>query len=91
MKALGLIGDSSPVDLLVELIPIRPLRTFAMEALAKVKDCRALHPYADLFERLKTHRDGLVSYNAGMIVDKLNAMAAASAGGEGKEGEQRNE
>ncbi len=91
VKALGLIGDSSPVDLLVELIPIRPLRTFAMEALAKVKDCGTLRPYADLFERLKTDRDGLVSYNAGMIVDKLNAMAAASVGGTGEEGEEHDE
>ncbi len=86
VKALGLIGEASPVDLLVELIPIRPLRTVAIEALAKVKDCEALRPYADLFERLKTDRDGLVSYNAGMIVDKLNAMAAATVVGNGEEG-----
>jgi hypothetical protein len=73
---LGLIGDARPVDLLVELIPIRPLRIFAVEALAKIKDSETLRPYADLFERLKTDRDGLVSYNSGVIVDKLNAMAA---------------
>ncbi|HJU04075.1 MAG TPA: HEAT repeat domain-containing protein [Nitrospiraceae bacterium] len=78
-KSLGLIGDARPVDLLVELIPIRPLRIFAVEALAKVKDTEKLRPYAELFERLKTDRDGIVSYNAGMIVDKLNAMAAQSA------------
>jgi HEAT repeat protein len=80
-KSLGLIGDARPVDLLVELIPIRPLRIFAVEALAKVKDSEKLRPYAELFERLKTDRDGIVSYNAGMIVDKLNAMAAQSAEG----------
>ena len=91
MKALGLVGDARPVELLVEMVPIRPLRTFAMEALAKVKDCGALRPYAELFERLKTDRDGLVSYNAGMVVDKLNAMTAASAGGVGEEGEERDE
>lgn len=79
VKALGLIGDSRPVDLLVEQIPIRPLRVFSVEALAKVKDCTALAQYKELFERLKTDRDGLVSYSAGVIVDKLDAMAATSA------------
>lgn len=76
LKALGLIGDARPVDLYVELIPIRPLRVFAVEALAKVKDAERLRPYADLFERLQTDRDGLISYNAGVIVNKLQAMAA---------------
>lgn len=75
VKALGLIGDARPVDLLVELIPIRPLRIFAVEALAKVKDAEKLRPYADLFERLKTDRDGLIAYNSNVIVDKLKAMA----------------
>lgn len=75
VKALGLIGDARPIDLLVELIPIRPLRVFAVEALAKIKDAEKLRPYADLFERLKTDRDGLVAYNSGVIVDKLRAMA----------------
>ena len=79
VKSLGLIGDSRPVDLLVELIPIRPLRIFAIEALAKVKDAELLRPYAELFERLKTDRDGLVSYNSTVIVDKLNAMAMQAA------------
>jgi len=76
VKGLGLIGDARPVDLLVELIPIRPLRVFAIEALAKVKDAERLRPYAELFERLKTDRDGLVSYNSGVIINKLAAMAA---------------
>lgn len=76
IKALGLIGDSRPVELLVEAIPIRPLRVFAVEALAKVKDAEALRPYADLFAKLKTDRDGLVAYNSGVIVDKLAALAA---------------
>ena len=78
IKALGLIGDSRPVDLLVEQIPIRPLRIFAIEALAKVKDAEKLQPYADLFEKLKTDRDGLVSYNSGVIVEKLQAMSASA-------------
>ena len=88
IKALGLIGDSRPVDLLVEQIPIRPLRIFAIEALAKVKDAGKLKPYADLFEKLKTDRDGLVSYNSGVIVDKLQAMSASAdaAWKEGPEG-----
>jgi HEAT repeat protein len=79
IKALGLIGDQRPVDLLINAIPIRPLRTLAMEALAKIKDVEVLRPYTDLFERLKTDRDGLVSYNAGMIVDKL-AVAVVHQG-----------
>jgi HEAT repeat protein len=74
LKALGLIGDARPLDLYIEAIPIRPLRVFAMEALAKIKDVETLRPYHDLFERLKTDRDGLVAYNAGMIVDKLAAL-----------------
>ena len=41
----------------------------------KIKDVEVLRPYQDLFEQLKTDRDGLVSYNAGMIVDKLQAAA----------------
>lgn len=75
LKALGLIGDARPIELYIEAIPIRPLRVLAMEALAKVKDVEALRPYRDLFEQLKTDRDGLVSYNAGMIVNKLAALA----------------
>ena len=91
VKALGLIGDSRPVDLLVEQIPIRPLRVFSVEALAKVKDCTTLAQYKDLFERLKTDRDGLVSYSAGVIVDKLAAMAATSADTGMQEGQERHE
>ncbi|MEW6543701.1 MAG: HEAT repeat domain-containing protein [Nitrospirota bacterium] len=74
LKSLGLIGDPRPVDLYIEAIPIRPLRVYAMEALAKVKDVEVLRPHADLFAQLKTDRDGLVAYNAGMIVDKLEAL-----------------
>lgn len=90
LKALGLIGDSRPLELYVEAIPIRPLRVFAMEALAKIKDVETLRPYQDLFERLKTDRDGLVSYNAGMIVDKLAAIAmqAEVQAGESGQAEQ---
>lgn len=79
VKALGLIGDARPVDILVQAIPIRPLRVHAVEALAKVKDVERLKPYAELFAQLKTDRDGLVAYNAGLIVDKLKAMAAQAA------------
>lgn len=94
LKSLGLLGDARPVQLFIEAIPIRPLRTLAMEALAKVKDVEVLRPYQDLFERLKTDRDGLVSYNAGMIVDKLQAavMQAEQAGaGAGHKGEDEDE
>jgi HEAT repeat protein len=79
LKSLGLIGDARPVELYVEAIPIRPLRVFAMEALAKIKDVEVLRPHVELFERLKTDRDGLVAYNSGLIVDKLNALAEAHA------------
>ena len=75
-KSLGLIGDASPVDLLIEMIPIRPLRVLAVEALEKVKDVEVLRPYTDLFEKLKTDRDGLVAYNSGVILTKLEAAAA---------------
>ena len=92
LKSLGLIGDARPVQLFIDAIPIRPLRTLAMEALAKVKDVEVMRPYADLFEQLKTDRDGLVSYNAGMIADKLQAAAmqaeqAGAAAGSKGEGE----
>lgn len=79
IKSLGLIGDARPVSLYIESIPIRPLRVFAMEALAKIKEVEVLRPQAELFERLKQDRDGLVSYNAGLIVDKLAALAEAQA------------
>jgi HEAT repeat protein len=73
IKSLGLVGDARPVALYVDALMVRPLRIYAMEALAKVKNVETLRPYADMFEQLKTDRDGLVSYNAGVIVDKLAA------------------
>jgi HEAT repeat protein len=76
LKSLGLIGDSRPVELYIEVIPIRPLRILAVEALEKVKDVEVLRPHAELFARLKTDRDGLISYNSGVILDKLEAAAA---------------
>ena len=82
LKSLGLIGDARPVDLYLDAIPIRPLRIFAMEALAKVKNVEVLGPHVKFFEGLKNDRDGLVSYNAGVIVDKLKALAV-QAGEEG--------
>jgi len=74
IKSLGLIGDPRPARLYIEAIPIRPLRVFAMEALAKVKDVEVLRPQAELFEKLRTDRDGIVAYSAGLIADKLAAM-----------------
>jgi hypothetical protein len=79
LKSLGLIGDARPVELYIEAIPIRPLRVYAMEALAKVKDVGVLRPHRDLFERLRTDRDGLVAYNAGLIADKLAALDGEQA------------
>ncbi len=76
LKSLGLIGDSRPIELYIEVIPIRPLRILAVEALEKVKDVEVLRPHAELFARLKNDRDGLISYNSGVILDKLEAAAA---------------
>ena len=87
-KALGLIGDARPTQLYLEAIPIRPLRVYAMEALAKIKDVEVLRPHKALFDRLRTDRDGLVAYNAGLIADKLEALDGAhTASQEGHENE----
>jgi hypothetical protein len=80
MKSLGLIGDARPAQLYIEAIPIRPLRVYAMEALAKVKDVDVLRPHKELFDRLRTDRDGLVAYNAGLIADKLEALDGTPVG-----------
>jgi HEAT repeat protein len=82
LKSLGLIGDARPTPLYLEAIPIRPLRVYAMEALAKIKDVEVLRPHKDLFDRLRTDRDGLVAYNAGLIADKLEALSGAHAAGQ---------
>ena len=89
VKSLGLIGDARPVQLYIESIPIRPLRVYAMEALAKVKDVNVLRPYKELFERLRTDRDGLVAYNSGLIADKLEALDGTPVGSqEGQDGHE---
>jgi HEAT repeat protein len=89
IKALGLIGDARPTRLYLEAIPIRPLRVYAMEALAKIKDVEVLRPHKDLFDRLRADRDGLVAYNAGLIADKLEALAGMEA--HAQEGTQAHE
>jgi HEAT repeat protein len=76
IKALGLIGDARPTQLYLDALPIRPLRVYAMEALAKIKDVGILRTHKELFDQLKTDRDGLVAYNAGLIADKLDAITA---------------
>ena len=48
----------------------------AVEALEKIKDIEALRPHAELFKKMKNDRDGLISYNSGIILDKLEASAA---------------
>jgi HEAT repeat protein len=75
-KSLGLLGDSRPIDLLIEMIPIRPLRVLAVEALEKIKDVEVLRPHVEIFKKMKTDRDGLVAYNSGIILDKLEAANA---------------
>ncbi|MEK7869306.1 MAG: HEAT repeat domain-containing protein, partial [Nitrospirota bacterium] len=82
IKALGLIGDARPTQLYLEAIPIRPLRVYAMEALAKIKDVEVLRPHKELFDRLRTDRDGLVAYNAGLIADKLEALGGTDVTGQ---------
>ena len=79
IKSLGLIGDARPTRLYLDAIPIRPLRVYAMEALAKIKEAEVLRPHKELFDRLRTDRDGLVAYNAGMIADKLEAITSAES------------
>ena len=79
VKALGLIGDARPTQLYLEALAIRPLRVYAIEALAKIKDVEVLRSNKELFDRLRTDRDGLVAYNAGLIADKLEAMNATDA------------
>jgi len=89
VKALGLIGDARPVGLLVEVFPIRPLRVYAIEALASVKDVEVLRPYEELFKELQTSRDGLISYHSGGILSKLAAAAqeapSAEEGGQAED------
>jgi hypothetical protein len=54
-----------------------------MEALAKVKDVDVLRPYKELFDRLRSDRDGLVAYNSGLIADKLEALDGTHVGSQG--------
>ncbi|MCC2640210.1 MAG: uncharacterized protein K0S45_623 [Nitrospira sp.] len=82
VKSLGLIGDPRPAQLYIEAIPIRPLRVMAIEALAKVKDVEVLRPYNELFNRLRSDRDGIVSYSAGLIADKLAALESVQPVGQ---------
>ena len=48
-----------------------------------------LRPHKDLFDRLRGDRDGLVAYNAGLIADKLDALAGAAL--HAQEGTDRHE
>ncbi|GMV50345.1 MAG: HEAT repeat protein [Nitrospira sp. OLB3] len=82
LKSLGLIGDPRPAQLYIEAIPIRPLRVIAIESLAKIKDVEVLRPHSELFNRLRTDRDGIVSYSAGLIADKLAALEGAQPVGQ---------
>jgi hypothetical protein len=85
-----LIGDDRPVTLYVDALMVRPLRVYAMEALAKVKNVEGLRPYLEMFEQLKTDRDGLVSYNAGVIADKLAAAQMQAEAEEANAGHDEN-
>jgi HEAT repeat protein len=87
VKSLGLIGDPRPAQLYIEAIPIRPLRVMAIEALAKIKDVEVLRPYNELFNRLRSDRDGIVSYSAGLIADKLAALEGEQPVGQEESGD----
>ena len=72
-RALGLTVRDE-YDLIVTDIRMEGMD--GLEALEKVKDIEVLRPHAELFKQLKNDRDGLISYNSGVILDKLEAAAA---------------
>jgi len=76
IKALGEFGDSRSVDVLVAAVEDRTTRLAATEALSKIKDVQVLLPHLDLIQRMKTDRDGLVSYLGGLMMEKLEKLKA---------------
>ena len=80
IKALGQFGDARAIDMLVEAIKDPTTRLAATEAMSKIKDITVLVPHLDLIQRMKTDRDGLVSYHGGLMLDKLEKLLAEQGG-----------
>lgn len=80
IKALGEFGDARAIDMLVEAIKDPTTRLAATEAMSKIKDITVLVPHLDLIQRMKTDRDGLVSYHGGLMLDKLAKLLEEEGG-----------
>src|SRR2546427_11839209 len=74
IKALGEFGDTRAVEVLVEAVNVPTTRLAASEGLSKIKDVSVLLPHIELIKRMKSDRDGLVSYHGGLILDKLDKL-----------------
>ncbi len=74
IKALGEFGDARAVEVLVEAVNVPTTRLAASEGLSKIKDVSVLLPHIELIKRMKSDRDGLVSYHGGLILDKLDKL-----------------
>jgi HEAT repeat protein len=80
IKALGEFGDARSIDVVVEAIKDPTTRLAATEAMSKIKDITVLVPHLELIQRMKTDRDGLVSYHGGLMLDKLEKLLAEQGG-----------
>ncbi len=80
IKALGQFGDARAIDVLVEAIKDPTTRLAATEAMSKIKDITVLVPHLELIQRMKTDRDGLVSYHGGLMLDKLAKLLEEQGG-----------
>src|SRR5207249_6522178 len=74
IKALGEFGDARAVEVLVEAVNVPTTRLAASEGLSKIKDVSVLLPHIELIKRMKSDRDGLVSYHGGLILDKVDKL-----------------
>ncbi len=87
IKALGEFGDARSIDMLVEAIKDPTTRLAATEAMSKIKDITVLVPHLELIQRMKTDRDGLVSYHGGLMLDKLEKLLEEQGGKQATEKE----
>src|SRR2546426_5105680 len=71
IKALGEFGDARAVEVLVEAVNVPTTRLAASEGLSKIKDVSVLLPHIELIKRMKSDRDGLVSYHGGVGLHQL--------------------
>src|SRR2546427_7925811 len=74
IKALGELGDPRAVEVLAEAVNVPTTRLAASEGLSKIKDVSVLLPHIELIKRMKSDRDGLVSYHGGVILDKVDKL-----------------